>query len=71
MKKDLTEHLTLSLPRMYAYVLGKERVKTAMWKYFYSKGTRKWTDVLDQLVYNYNNTKHGTILMKPKDVKKE
>ena len=39
-----------------------------MWKYFYSKGTYKWIDILDQLVYNYNNTKHSTILMKPKDV---
>ena len=45
-------------------------LKTAMWKYFYSKGTYKWIDVLDQLVYNYNNTKHNTILMKPKDVNK-
>ena len=25
---------------------------------------------MDQLVYNYNNTKHNTILMKPKDVNK-
>ena len=46
-------------------------LKTAMWKYFYSKGTYKWIDVLDQLVYNYNNTKHSTILMKPKDVNKK
>ena len=45
-------------------------LKTAMWKYFYSKGTYKWIDVLDQLVYNYN-TKHSTILMKPKDVNKK
>ena len=46
-------------------------LKTAMWKYFYSKGTYKWIDILDQLVYNYNNTKHSTILMKPKDVNKK
>ena len=39
-----------------------------MWKYFYSKGTYKWIDILDDLVYNYNNTKHSVILMKPKDV---
>ena len=41
-----------------------------MWKYLYSKGTYKWIDVLDELVYNYNNTKHNGILMKPKDVNK-
>ena len=40
-------------------------LKTAMWKYFYSKGTYKWIDILDQLVYNHN-TKHNTILTKTK-----
>ena len=42
-----------------------------MWKYFYAKGTYNWTNALDQLVSNYNGTKHSTILMKPKDVNKE
>ena len=45
-------------------------LKTTMWKFFYSKGTYNWIDVLDQLVYNYNNTKHSIILMKPKDLNK-
>ena len=45
-------------------------LKTMMWKDFYSKGTYDWIDVLDDLVKNYNNTKHGSILMKPKDVNK-
>ena len=42
--------------------------KTKMEKYFYSKGTRNWIDVLDDLTKNYNNTKHSSIHMKPKDV---
>ncbi len=41
-----------------------------MWKYFYSKGTYKWIDVLDNLTRNYNYTKHRTIMMKPADVNK-
>ena len=45
-------------------------LKTAMWKYFYSKRTYNWVDVLDKLVENYSDTKHGTIHMKPKDVNK-
>ena len=45
-------------------------LKTMMWKYFYSKGTYNWVDVLPDLVTNYNNTKHGSILMKPVDVNK-
>ena len=39
-----------------------------MWKYFYAKGTYNWVDALDELTENYNNTKHVSILMKPKDV---
>ena len=42
--------------------------KTMMWNFFYSKGTYNWVDVLDELVKNYNSTKHSTTLMKPKDV---
>ena len=45
-------------------------LKTMMWKYFYSKGTCAWIDVLDDFVGNYNNAKHGTILIVPKDVNK-
>ena len=45
-------------------------LKTMMWKYFYSKGTYNWVDVLDELTKNYNNTKHSRILMKPADVNK-
>ena len=45
-------------------------LKTSMWKYFYSKETYKWVDILDELVNNYNQTKHISILMKPTDVNK-
>ena len=45
-------------------------LKTAMWKYFYSKGTYKWVDMSDELTNNYNQTKHSSILMKPADVNK-
>ena len=43
-------------------------LKDMMWKYFYSKGTYTWIDVLDELVENYNGAKHGSTLMKPSDV---
>ena len=43
-------------------------LKTMMWKYFYSKGTYSWIDVLEKLVENYNGTKHGSTLMKPADL---
>ena len=43
-------------------------LKTAKWKNVYAKGTYNWINVIDQLVSNYNNNKHITILMKSKDV---
>jgi hypothetical protein len=36
-----------------------------MWKYFTQVGNRKWINVLDDLVYNYNNTYHRSIKMTP------
>ena len=46
-------------------------LKTMTWKYFCSKGTYNWIDVLDKFSENFgNNTKHRSILMKPKDVNK-
>jgi hypothetical protein len=38
-----------------------------MWKYFTKFGTRKWIDIVDDLVYNYNNTYHTSIKMTPKE----
>ena len=43
-------------------------LKGLMWKYFTYKQTHVWIDVLPQLMENYNNTVHGSIHMKPKDV---
>ncbi len=42
-----------------------------MWKYFYSMGNYKWTNVLEKLVSNYNNAKHSSIGIKPSDVDKK
>jgi hypothetical protein len=36
-----------------------------MWKYFTSKETRKWTDIAQNMVEDYNNTYHRTIKMSP------
>ena len=45
-------------------------LKTSMWKYFYSKGTHTWVDILGDLTNNYNHSNHRTIMMKPADVNK-
>lgn len=43
-------------------------IKSKMWKYFTHKGTRKWIDVLDDIVESYNNTIHSRINLRPVDV---
>lgn len=45
-------------------------LKTKMWKYFSLHSTNRWVNILQSLVDEYNNTKHSTIKMKPKNVKK-
>lgn len=45
-------------------------LKERLFKYFSLNGTFKWIDILDTLVFDYNNSKHRTIEMKPKDVDK-
>ena len=45
-------------------------LKDAMWKKFSLHGNYKWLDILPKLIASYNNRKHRTIGMKPKDVTK-
>lgn len=44
-------------------------LKSRMWKQFTARGTYEWLTILPDIVKSYNNTKHRTIGMKPKDVK--
>lgn len=44
-------------------------LKTKMYKLFTTRGTYEWLSILPEIVKSYNNTKHRTIGMKPKDVK--
>ena len=43
-------------------------IKNRLQKYFYKNKTKKWIDVLQQVVDNYNNTPHRTIGMAPSKV---
>jgi len=40
-------------------------LKTIMWKRFTAENTRNWIDMLDKLLFRYNNKKHSTIKMTP------
>ena len=43
-------------------------IKSKMWRYFTYAHTRRYLDVLNDLVHSYNNTYHRTIGMKPVEV---
>ena len=69
--KNNIEYFSTNSERKAAIVERFNRtLKTSMWKYFYSKGTYTWVDILDNLTDNYNHSKHRTIMMKPADVNK-
>ena len=71
LKKHNVEYFSTNSDRKAAIVERFNRtLKTSMWKYFYSKGTYNWINHVDELVDNYNHTKHSSILMKPADVNK-
>ncbi len=46
-------------------------LKTRMWKYFTANNTNKWLDILDDLVADYNSSKHSSIKMEPIDARKD
>lgn len=43
-------------------------IKERMWRYFTHHNTHRYIDVLDKLVYAYNNTLHSSTKMKPSEV---
>ena len=46
-------------------------LKNKLYKHMTATGKKVYYDVLDDIVNEYNNTKHSTIKMKPKDVKND
>ena len=46
-------------------------LKNKLYKHMMSIGKNVYYDVLDDIVNEYNNTKHSTTKMKPKDVKND
>lgn len=46
-------------------------LKQKLWKKMHFRGSYNWIDLIDGVVQDYNNTKHHTIKMKPKDVRKK
>ena len=72
LEKYNIELFSVKSPKKCALVERWNRtLKTKMWKYFTSRNTYKWLEVLPKIVHAYNNTKHRVIKMKPADVNVE
>ena len=75
-KRLLEEHnielFSVKSPKKCALVERWNRtLKTKLWKYFTSRNSYKWLDVLPKIVHAYNHSKHRIIKMKPADVNRE
>ena len=46
-------------------------LKSKMYKLFTARGSYEWLSILPEIIKSYNNTKHRTIGMKPKDVRQK
>lgn len=72
--QDLMQQFNINLYSTYSNLKASicERfnrtLKSKMWQKFSLRGNYKWIDILEDLLAKYNNTKHRTIGMKPKDV---
>ena len=72
LEKYNIELFSVKSPKKCALVERLNRtLKTKMWKYFTSRNTYKWLDVLPKVVHAYNHAKHRVIKMRPADVNKE
>lgn len=70
--KHSIELFSVKSPKKCAIVERWNRtLKTKLWKYFTSRNSYKWLDVLPEIVHAYNHSKHRTINMKPANVNRE
>jgi len=70
-RKHMVNHFTsrLNSPVKAAVCERFNRtLKSRMFKYFTSKGTRRWLEILDDLLDGYNNSYHRSIGMAPNEV---
>lgn len=46
-------------------------LKQKLWRYFEYSGRENWVDVLEKIVYNYNNSKHRSHGFAPAKIKRK
>ena len=48
-----------------------QTLKHRIWRHFIAKNTRKWIDVLDEQVKDYNTTEHSALGMSPREAREK
>lgn len=61
--EDPYKHSKLNLLNSFHFTLKKK-----LEKYFIANNTDRWIDVIDDIIFNYNNTKHSTLKDTPANV---
>jgi hypothetical protein len=69
-EKDINYYSTDSDKKAAIVERFNRTLKSRMWKYFTANETRKWIDVVQKMVDDYNNTYHSTIRMNPVEASK-
>lgn len=71
-EKDIRFRVTRN-PDIKASIVERfnRTLKERMWRYFTHKNTRRYFDVLQDIVHAYNHTRHSTIKMQPAVVTRE
>jgi len=70
-QKLITLYSTENEEKSSAAERWNRTMKETMFKYFSANSTRRYIDVLDELAEEYNNTKHSSIGMTPKEASKK
>ena len=69
LKKHKIKHYSVHSEQKGAIVERFNRtLKTRMFKYFTSRGSHRWVDILQHLIDGYNSTKHRSTKFVPNDV---
>ena len=66
-QNDATMYSTYGESKSVIVERFNRTLKTAMWKQLTAMNSRRWIDILQSLVDNYNNRKHSTLKMTPRE----
>lgn len=67
-KNNIRLYSVISQPKMALVERFNRTLKSKMWKYFTRHNTKKYIDILPNLVSSYNNSKHSIIGIPPSQV---